>query len=360
MRLSSLLPGAVVVPIRRMTSRHFGASCRRNRLAALVLASFSLAAGAQWRTPTPQDKTADSAAFEGIAQVIGENFSDVQSVVVAVKGHMAFQYDRDGDPGALRDVQSVAKSALAVVVGMALHEGRIKSLDQPVVELIPELLPLNADPKSRDITLRHLLTMTAGFQVNDPAGTARAGTLRESWARLLTSPPGQTFAYDNAVPDILAAALGKAVGMPAADYVRQQLVGPLGMAEPSYERGLRVRTQDMARLGQLMLQNGRWGDRQLLAASYVEEATTVRNAGGVPVSLPYGFMWWVAPSKAPRPTFLASGYGGQFIWVYPDMGAVIAVTSTVSSDGVRRGQALKLMRTHLYAAAQKRAATGDR
>lgn len=360
MNLSSLRPGAVAAPVRRMVVGHVGAACVRTGLAALVLASFSLPAVAQWRTSTPQDKTADSAAFEGIEQVIGENFRDVQSVVVAVRTHVAFQYDRDGNPDALREVHSVAKSALAVVVGMALQEGRIKSLDQPVVELLPELLTFNADPKSRDITLRHLLTMTAGFQGNDPTGTGRPGSVRESWARPIASAPGQTFAYDNALPDILAAALAQAVGMPAADYIRQQLVGPLGMAEPSYERGLRVRTQDMARLGQLMLQNGRWGDRQLLAASYVEEASTVRNAGGPPVSLPYGFMWWVAPSKAPRPTFLASGYGGQFIWVYPDMDAVIAVTSTVSNDGVRRGEALKLMRTHLYAAAQKRATAGDR
>lgn len=361
MTLPRWLSCAVVQASRRLTLRHFGAPRLRPAWSVLVLAScFSLSAGAQWRTPTPQDEVADAAAFEGVAQTICDDFPDVQSVFVAVRGRVAFQYHRDGNPAALRDVQSVAKSALSAAVGAALQQGRIPSLDQPVVDVMPELRSLNADPRSQDITWRHLLTMTAGFQVNDPTGTARAGRLQESWARPMASAPGQVFAYDNAVVRILTEVLAKAVGMPAADFFRQALIGPLEMAEPSYQRGVRMRTEDMAKLGQLFLQNGRWGDRQLVATAFVEEATTPRNAGGLPVQLPYGFMWWVAPSKAQRPTFLASGYSGQFIWVYPAMDTVIAATSTVSNEAMRRGQALKLMRTALYAPAQKRAAAGDR
>jgi CubicO group peptidase (beta-lactamase class C family) len=332
----------------------------QSTMLALVLSLSSLAAQAQWRTPVPNEQALDAAAFEGMERLVSESFPDVQSVFVALQGRVAFQYYRDGNPESLRNVQSVAKSALSALVGVALQQGRIKSLDQPVIELVPELLSLNNDPKARDITVRHLLTMTAGFQVNDPTGTAPAGRARDGWARPIANPPGQAFAYDNAVFVILSEVLKTAVGMPVDDFARQQLISPLGMAEPSYQRGLNMRTEDMAKLGQLFLQNGRWGDRQLLAPAFVAEATTARNAGGLPISLPYGFMWWVVPSKARRPTFMASGYSGQFIWVYPGSDMVVATTSTVSNDAQRRGEALKLMRTQLYAAAQKRVSAGER
>lgn len=360
MTLLSLLQSAVGEPSRPMKPRQSRAGRHRTAMLAFVLSLFSLAAEAQWRTPAPQERALDAAAFEGIERTISESFPDVQSVFVAVHGRVAFQYYRDGNSESLRNVQSVAKSALSALVGVALHQGRIKSLDQTVVELVPELLPLNADPRSRDITLRHLLTMTTGFQVNDPTGTAPAGRAKEGWARPMTNPPGQAFAYDNAAVVILAEVLETTVGMPVADFARQQLIVPLGMAEPSYQRGLSMRTEDMAKLGQLFLQNGLWGDSQLLGPSFVAEATTARNAGGPPVSLPYGFMWWVVPSKARRQTFMASGYSGQFVWVYPGMEMVVATTSTVSIEAQRRGEALRLMRTKLYAAAQKRVSAGDR
>ncbi|SFN34363.1 serine hydrolase [Variovorax sp. OV329] len=327
----------------------------RSRCALLALAlACSSSAFAQWRASTSQEQSLDALAFQGIEQAIGEDFPDVQSVVVALRGRLVFQYYRDGNPESLRQVQSVAKSALSTLVGIAMQRGHIKSLDQPVVELLPQLLPLNTDPRSRDITLRHLLTMTAGFPVDDPTGTAPALAVQAGWARPISSSPGTVFAYDNTAVNTVAEILRKTTGMPVPDFARQQLVTPLGMAEPSYQRGLSMRTLDMAKLGQLALQDGRWGEMQLLSPSFVADATTARNAGGKPVALPYGLMWWVVPSKAPRPTFLASGFSGQFVWVYPGMQMVVATTSTVSMGAQERGQALQLMRTRLYAAAQKR------
>jgi len=343
-----------------MTLIPSGAGPWRCMTLAVFVSLAPMAAPAQWRTPTPQEQALDAAAFQGIEQVVAESLPDVQSIFVALRGRVAFQYYRDGTPNALRDVQSVAKSAASALIGVALQQGRITSLDQPVVELAPELAPLNADPRSRDITLRHLLTMTAGFWVDDPSGTAPAGRARDGWARPMASPPGQTFAYDNAAVVILVEVLRKVTGMPLADFAREQLVAPLGMTEPSYQRGLSMRTEDMAKLGQLFLQNGLWGDRQVLAPSFVAEATTARNAGGPPGTLPYGFMWWVVPSKAQRQTFMASGFSGQYIWVYPGLEMVVAATSTVSMEAQRRGQALQLIRTRLYAAALKRSSTGAR
>ncbi len=302
----------------------------------------------------------DAVAFENVASAIGEQFPDVQSAVVALRGRLVFQYHRDGNPEVLRSVQSVAKSAVSALVGIAIEQGRIASLDERVTALVPEWDALNPDPRAKEITLRHLLTMTAGFQVNDPTGTAPPGRAEDAWARPMASAPGRSFAYDNAAQAIVLEVLQRTVGTGFADYAREQLVKPLGMKEPSYQHGLSLRTEDMARLGQLFLQNGVWEGRQLLPSSFVVDATAAQNAGGPPVGLSYGYGWWVVPSKAQRQTFLASGYSGQFIWVFPGLELVVAVTSSVSPAVQGRGQALQLMRTRIYNAAQTRSTAGDR
>jgi CubicO group peptidase (beta-lactamase class C family) len=154
---------------------------------------------------------------------------------------------------------------------------------------------------------------------------------------------------------ITAAVIEKAVGMPFADYARQQLAEPLAFKEPVYRRGIQARTLDMAKLGQLMLQKGMWNGKPLVPEAFALDAARQQHAGGGPVGLRYGYMWWIPRSDAARPTFLASGYSGQFIWVDPALEMVIAVNSTVSPQSQQRGQALQLIRGRLYPAVVKRA-----
>jgi CubicO group peptidase (beta-lactamase class C family) len=328
---------------------------------ALLLCLAATAAVAQQpegflRSAAPQERQQDAAAFEGVDLDIGSRLTDVQSVVVLLQGRVAYEYYRDGDREALRDTQSVAKSALAALVGVALRRGHLPSLDVPVVELMPEWRALNADPAAQGITLRHLLTMTAGFEVNDAAGTAPPLLPARAWARALRSAPGQSFAYDNSIVNLVTAILEKASGRPLGEYAREELVRPLGMAEPSYERGLHLRTVDMAALGQLFLQERSAGRDALLPPGFATLATTPQNPGGPPVRLPYGLFWWT-PSDS---TFFASGYAGQFIWVHVPEGVVIAVTSTVSPQSQQRGQALQLILRRLFPLVQKRGPAGQR
>ncbi|WP_298210905.1 serine hydrolase [Acidovorax sp.] len=313
-----------------------------------------------WReASTPAEQALDAKAFQGLDAALATQLTDVQSAVVVLRGRVVYQFYRDGEPGALRDTQSVAKSALSALVGAAIAQGHIASVDQRVVELVPEWAPLNSDPRAATITLRHLLTLTAGFSLdNTPrtrAGTAAALPAPKAWARPLASEPGQTFAYDNSVMPLLATVLEKATGMPLADFARQQLMGPMAMAEPSYQRGLHLRTLDMAKLGQLYLQHGHWEGKPLVPEAFADASVRAHNAGGRPVGLPYGYLWWVVPGKAAQPTFMASGFGGQLIWVYPPLDLVVATTSTVSPESSQRGHAQQLVRKHVFAAAQRRA-----
>lgn len=316
-----------------------------------------------WReTSTPAEQALDAAAFQGLDAALSTQFTDVQSAVVVLRGRVVYRFYRDGEPEKLRDTQSASKSALSALLGTAIAQGRITSVDQRVVDLVPEWAPLNADPRAATITLRHLLSLTAGFALDSGprtrSGTAAPLPVREAWARPLAADPGQTFAYDNSVTPLLVAVLEKATGMPLADYARQQLVGPTGFAEPSYRGSIvHLRTLDMAKLGQLYLQRGQWDGKPLVPKAFADASAQVQNAGGPPVGLSYGYLWWVVPGKAPRPTFMASGYGGQFIWVYPPLDLVVATTSTVSAESGQRGQALQWIRHHAFAAAQRRVAS---
>lgn len=322
---------------------------RRHVLAACCLAP--LQALALWRPATPQESALDEQALAGVMRTLTDRLSDIQSVVVVVQGRVAHEFYRDGEPGRLRDVQSVDKSAVAVLVGMALQQGRIASLDVPVLQLVPEWAALQPDARAAGITLRHLLTLTSGFSVDRRNGFYRQSP-GDAWARSLAAAPGERFAYDNATVSLLSAVLARATGQRVEDFAREQLVRPLAMAVPDYERGLRLRTLDMARLGQLMLDGGLWDGRRLLPADFVAAATRAQHGGGPPVGLPLGYLWWAPPGAGG--TFMASGYGGQLVWVYPPLGLVAAIASTVSEDSQRRGHAVQLVRGGLVAAVQQR------
>lgn len=294
---------------------------------------------------------AESPALQALRRDIDTGFADVHSVVVLRGGRMRFEYQRNGDPDTLHDVQSVAKSGLSALVGIALAQGRIASLDQPVVALMPELANVNTDPRAAEVTVRHLLTMTAGFDA-DAAVTERADLARAAMLRPFKAAPGERFAYDNLGYALLGSVVQAAVGEPLAGWAEAQLMQPLGVARvqwPDAGTGrlvLGMRTRDMAALGQLFLQGGLWGDGQLVPADYVRAATQRQNAGGPPVGFDYGYMWWVLPARKGSPErriFTASGYGGQLIWVNPAQAIVVAMTSDVSGASQARGQSIELL-----------------
>ncbi|MDQ7973254.1 MAG: serine hydrolase [Rhodocyclaceae bacterium] len=323
----------------------------RRRLAGL-LAAWPLASLAQDAAPTVA-ASADR-AFEGMDAHIERDLPNVQSAVVMWRGQSVYAYHRDGNPDTLHDVQSIDKSAASTLVGIAMAEKRFAGLDQPIEELMPEWAGLNADARTRSITLRHLLSMSTGFDTRAPW---RRASTASAWSRPLAQAPGSAFAYDNALAPLVGALLEKHTGRPVARYAQDVLTGPLGMAAPSLDGGtLRMRTRDMATLGQLWLQRGRWAGVQRVDPDYLDAATAPQNSGGRPGGLPYGLGWWIPPAEPSRRTFFALGFGGQYIWVHPPRELVIATTSTVAGEAAPGGAALDLIRGRLFAAVGRLAA----
>lgn len=253
----------------------------------------------------------------------------------------------------LHDVRSVTKSIVGLLVGVAVEEGAIASLDTPVLDYFPEYEDLNTAERRR-VTLRHLLSMTSGlhwdegtYPYTDPRNSETAMDFAaDPYRYVLSQPfdtgPGDRFKYSGGDVAVMAAVLARATGMPLDIYADHKLFRPLGIAKVEWHRdgrgvphaasGLRMTSRDMAKVGQTILARGRWNDRQVIPAHWVKEALTPKaqiqsdpNCGAR-----YGYFWWLFPGcqiSRPTPWAAADGNGGQRIIVVPERDLVLVITA---------------------------------
>ena len=236
---------------------------------------------------------------------------------------------------------SVAKSFVSALVGIAIQEGHIGSVDDPIIEYIPEL----KGPGMEEITIRHLLTMSSGLKysgegggggpLGDDAKTYYDPNLRD--LALTVEPevePGRRWEYNNYHPLLLGMILERATDRPVATYLSQKIWRPLGMeADGSWsldseasafekmESGINARAIDFAKFGRLYLNRGEWNGEQVVPASWVEQSTRVDTTSD-PADF-YQYFWWVDVVEPERGRFLARGNLGQFVYVAPDKDLVI-------------------------------------
>jgi len=321
-----------------------------------------------WPSAPPLLAAQHQRAFAGLPARIQSQLADVQSVAVVHRGHLAFEFYRPGvTADTLQDTQSVTKSVLALLFGQAQADGFVRGPQELVALRLPQLLRVGADVRVQRLRFEHLLTMTAGWPGEQTAQRDRDDDLAWIARRPLLAEPGARFAYDNGAANLLAMALAGAVRQPLSAYARQRLFEPLGIHSFAWRQGaqgydlgalgLSLTTRGMARLGELALNEGRWQGHALVPADFVRAATERQNAGGAPLFSAYGYLWWVSPTaasrKAERRTAMANGYGGQWIYVYPPLDLVVAVTSRRTADSMARGQGLTLIRCDILPALQR-------
>ena len=263
----------------------------------------------------------------------------VLSVLVERDGKLIFErYYRGARRSGRLDVFSVTKSVTATLIGIALHDGTLRSLDQRLAEFFPKEVRHARDKRVRKVTLRHLLTMTSGYR--DIAAVRSDDWIHTQIDRPLAADPGKGWAYDNGSFHLLSAVLTKATGEKANTYAQRVLFGPLGIAHTTWatdgqghslgNTGLRLSSRDLLRLGEPYLHGGRWHGRQVVPAAYVRDAT--RRYTKLGHGWGYGYGWWVVGGSPVG--FAALGYGGQVVAVFPQKRVI--VVSTGSGDRVPR------------------------
>jgi CubicO group peptidase (beta-lactamase class C family) len=237
---------------------------------------------------------------------------------------------------------SAAKSFVSTLVGIAIDEGLIGSVEDPVTDYLPELAA--RDPEFRQITLRHLLAMSSGIRyreggfpsLGDDTHTYYGVDLRDVALNRtrIEQPPGLAWQYNNYHPLLLGLVLERTTGTSVSDFMATRLWQPLGAegdatwnldSERSgfekMESGLNARAVDYARFGLLFLHDGEWNGRQIVSKDWVQAATRADTAAGPSSYFGYGYFWWIDMERPGR--FYAMGKYGQYIYVAPDADAVV-------------------------------------
>jgi CubicO group peptidase (beta-lactamase class C family) len=319
-----------------------------------------------WAVATPPEVGLDATRLSGLDKFLrqwpGHN---VHAVVIVRRGKLVFErYFRGRErrwmewsksvqfsPTVKHDIRSISKSVTSLLIGAAVSEDRFPPLDSPVIDYFPEYADLRT-PENGRITFRHLLTMSHGLRWDEsrnwksPANNERQlleakDPCRYVLGQPMASPPGASFNYSGGATSLLAAALAKAVGRSIDVYAGEKLFEPLGIADVEWLgftgsaevaafAGLRLRPRDLAKLGQLVADEGRWNGRQILSAWWIGEATTPRmNAEGYG-ALYYGYHWWLGRSllNGHELTWTAGiGSGGQRLFIVPALDLVVAVNA---------------------------------
>jgi CubicO group peptidase (beta-lactamase class C family) len=305
--------------------------------------SQSLGAGAdsELATALPEEVGLDSAPLIDLLDYVRDHKIPVHSVQMVRHGRLAFDACFFPFNAEMRhDVASVTKSITSTLIGIALDESLLTDVKQPLLSSFPGRATSNLDNRKRRMTLEDLLTMRAGWDCGFEPNEARLFEMRRStnWLQFMldlpmVAEPGTRFAYCSGNPHVLSILLTQVAHSNALAFAQAKLFDPLGIRDLSWPAdpdgnnhgwGDQLRPRDMAKIGQLFLRRGRWGDRQIISESWVSAATRPHVEKTVNKDH-YGYGWWVKGNDYPG-MFEAVGRGGQRINVWPGKDLVLVFT----------------------------------
>jgi CubicO group peptidase (beta-lactamase class C family) len=329
----------------------------------LLITLSSCTSAPETSTKTAVDYTAIQSALEDSIAAGSPPLDNVRAVLIDDHGDPKVTLYRHNFAATdYEHVFSVTKSVLSTLIGIAISDGLLRGLDQPLSELLPQYDRV-MKPSVAKVTLRQLMSMTGGFEADAPQEVIDRiwSTKGDLVAYILTKgqvvPAGSEFRYSNLsahlVAAILATAIKRADGnnpRSVLDYAREKLFDPLeidsrpafdgvlDLADPAFSQagfgwgtdprginigalGLRLRATDMLKLGELYLSGGSWQGKQLLPATWISSSTTPG-----PMTPDYGLMWWVQTVNGHQ-YYSALGAQGQHIAVAPDLGLVMVILS---------------------------------
>jgi CubicO group peptidase (beta-lactamase class C family) len=294
---------------------------------------------------TPEEQGISSAAVGRLVDALETQLRDIHSLMLVRHGHVIAEgwwapYAADLP----HSLFSVSKSFTSAAVGLAIDEGRL-TLDDLVVDLLPDSVPATVSDTLGRLSVRHLLTMTTGHATDSVALTSAA---TPDWTRaLLALPvdhePGTHFVYDTGATFLLSAILQRLTGERLLDYLTPRLFEPLGIVGATWEQsplgidaggwGLSITTEDIAKFGLLYLDGGRLDGRQVVPEQWVRLSTSLQvengdHRAGDDWSQGYGFQFW----RSQHGTYRADGAFGQFSIAFPEHDTVLVLTAGLADS----------------------------
>jgi CubicO group peptidase (beta-lactamase class C family) len=351
-----------------------------------------------WTVAAPEQQGLDPALICGIGpRLEALKEANAHSVVITRDGRLVYEHYFAGNDerlgmslgevnfnaGTKHDIRSISKSVTSLLVGIALDRRLITDLDAPVFSFFPEYGDLRTPEKDR-MTLHHLLTMSSGLAWDEtsvaftnPSNTYSQMEIaprsdRFVLAQPLAAPPGTVFNYNSGGAELLGLILRKVSGKRLREFAKETLFDPLGIEDwewegssgfnPAAASGLRLRPRDLAKIGQLVLERGKWQGRQIVSSSWIEDSTTPRLSGSDTAMMfyrpegisSYGYLWWLGrspPEHPERDMIAGGGYGGQRVFILPSLGAVVVTTAGLYGDKASGMTALTTLNEFVFPAA---------
>lgn len=303
----------------------------------------------QWLSSTPEEQGIDSAKLDELMELIENQKIAIDSLLIIRHGYIVFEryiileeylgHVLSGQDN-MHSLYSATKSFASALVGIAIKEGFIDSVNSKVMDFFPEKTIQNLDARKKNMTLEHLLTMTTGLEWDEWTGNSAIEMMKNdnSIEYLLNLPmaydPGTVWTYCTGASHLLSAIIKATTGYTTLEFARKYLFQPLGIFEVqwTYDRqninhgghGLSLTQRDMAKFGCMYLNNGTWDGKQVIPAEWVAKSTQAyylpqENSG-------YGYQWWVLPQSG---VYYADGMYGQRIYVAPEYDIVVVFTANI-------------------------------
>jgi len=295
---------------------------------------------------TPEEQGISSAAILEFIKAADRQVDTMNSFMLVRHGHVVAEaWWAPYDSGTRHELYSLSKSFTSTAIGMLISDGRL-SLDDRVLSFFPEDAPAEPGENLQAMRVRDLLCMSTGHhedEVKKFSFVSSERLTRQFLAMPVAHKPGTHFVYNTAATYMLSAIAQKITGKTLLEFLGPRLFDPLGIQEPLWAAspqgislggfGLSIRTEDIARLGQLYLQKGQWQGRQLAPASWIEAATARQTSNGSDPESDweqgYGYQFW----RCRHGLYRGDGAFGQFCIVMPEQDAVVAITSGTRNMG---------------------------
>ena len=310
----------------------------------------------RWPRSRPEEQQINPKRWEDLVyRIQHENeCPHLHSLLIIRNGYLVLEeYFGGFDAETVHSLQSVTKSFTSAVMGIAIEQGKIKGVDERVIDFFPDIHGIeNMDSRKASMRFRDLLTMRSGTDYHEGYASSphsQLNRLERGWDRFylnrpMVSKPGTRFQYDSGGVILMSAMLKNRTGLHVDAFAEKYLFAPLGIKKvrwiknreghPHTGGGLHLRPLDMAKLGLLYLRNGKWENKQVVPAWWVEvslkkHVTFTKRSRRRHTS--YGYLWWIQkPDPAgseKQDIYSARGHGGQFIFIIPEYDMLVVTTS---------------------------------
>ncbi len=304
--------------------------------------------GDGWKTNNLKSQNIDTTLIYKLFNQIKNRENKIHSVLLIKNDQLIIEeYFKGHSANQPHDLRSTTKSIRSILMGIAIDKGFIDSINDPISKYLKSPIPKkNLDPRKEKITIKHLLTMSSGLDCNDwnkkSKGQEDKVYKKKDWLQHtlnlpMVNEPGTVSNYCSMGVVLLAEIISQASGMTIDKFAEQYLFNPLDINNvnwghtsnkkiiPSGKR-LYMTSRDMAKIGQLILNKGKWNEKQIVSKKWIEESTLPKTKI---TEIDYGYLWWNIPFKTNKKVFIskaALGNGGQYIMVLPELDMVAIFT----------------------------------